>query len=81
MLKKVIRAVARAHHKTGVPYYDTFRSFEENGLLQVQIFEEEGVDLSKVLIGHSGDTNNLGYLEILLEKRCFYWYGPLWSDS
>lgn len=70
-VEKVIRAVARAHHRTGVPIMTHSVPSKENGLLQVQIFEEEGVDLSKVLIGHSGDTNNLDYLEILLEKGVF----------
>ena len=44
---------------------------KETGLLQIQIFEEEGVDLSKVLIGHCGDTDNLDYLERVLDKGVY----------
>ena len=36
------------------------------GLEQQRIFAEEGVDLSRVVIGHSGDTTDLAYLEELM---------------
>ena len=36
------------------------------GLDQQRIFREEGVDLSRVVIGHSGDTTDLAYLEELV---------------
>ena len=35
---------------------------------QIEIFLEEGVDLAKVQIAHSGDTDDLDYIERLLEK-------------
>ena len=31
-----------------------------------RIFEEEGVDLTRVVIGHSGDSTDVGYLEELI---------------
>ncbi|MEW9673538.1 phosphotriesterase [Ammoniphilus sp. 3BR4] len=70
-VEKVIRAVARAHRRTGVPIMTHSVPAKENGLLQIQIFEEEGVDLSKVLIGHCGDTDNLDYLERVLDKGVY----------
>ena len=33
---------------------------------QQRIFKEEGVDLSRVVIGHCGDTDDLDYLEELI---------------
>ena len=36
------------------------------GLEQQRIFTEEGVDLSRVVIGHSGDSTDIGYLEELI---------------
>jgi len=33
----------------------------------VRIFREEGADLSKVVIGHAGDTNDLDYLTELAD--------------
>jgi phosphotriesterase-related protein len=70
-VEKVIRAVARAHHRTGVPIMTHSVPSKENGLMQLEIFEQEGVNLSKVLIGHCGDTDNLDYLEKVLEKGAF----------
>ena len=35
---------------------------------QIEIFEEEGVDLAKVQIAHTGDTDDLDYIEGVLEK-------------
>ena len=35
------------------------------------MFESEGVDLSRVVIGHSGDTADLEYLEELLERGSY----------
>jgi len=41
------------------------------GLEQQRIFEEEGVDLTRVVIGHCGDTTDIEYLEKLMEKGSF----------
>lgn len=65
-VEKVIRAVARAHLQTGLPIMTHSHPATETGLKQIVIFEEEGVDLTKVLIGHCGDTDNLDYIERVL---------------
>ena len=38
------------------------------GPRQVEIFLEEGVDPKKIQIAHTGDTDDLDYIEGLLEK-------------
>jgi len=65
-IDRVLRAVARAHHLTGAPISTHTHAPTRRGLDQQKIFAEEGVDLSRVVIGHSGDTTDLGYLEELL---------------
>ena len=62
-VERVLRAVARAHRRTGVPISTHTHAVSERGLDQQRIFEEEGVDLTRVVIGHSGDTADLRYLE------------------
>ena len=62
----VLRAVAKAHRSTGVPISTHTHARTERGLEQQRIFEEEGVDLSRVIIGHSGDTTDIDYLEKLI---------------
>ena len=66
-----LRAVARAHRVTGVPVSTHSHAGTRGGLEQQRIFEEEGVDLSRVIIGHSGDTTDLEYLEKLIAKGSF----------
>ncbi|BBZ24886.1 phosphotriesterase family protein [Mycolicibacter hiberniae] len=65
-VERVLRAVANAHRRTGVPISTHTHAGTRRGLEQQRIFEEEGVDLSRVVIGHSGDSTDLGYLEELI---------------
>lgn len=65
-VERVLRAVAQAHKRTGVPISTHTHAGLRRGLEQQRIFEEEGVDLSRVVIGHSGDSTDLGYLEELI---------------
>jgi hypothetical protein len=60
-----LRAVAQAHRHTGVPISTHTHAASRRGLDQQKIFAEEGVDLTRVVIGHSGDTTDLDYLEEL----------------
>ncbi|TAK56728.1 MAG: phosphotriesterase [Dehalococcoidia bacterium] len=65
-VEKVLRAVARAHRRTGVPISTHTHAATKRGLEQQRIFTEEGVDLRRVVIGHCGDTEDVGYLEQLI---------------
>ncbi len=65
-VERVLRAVAKAHLATGVPITTHTHAHTRRGLEQQRIFAEEGVDLSRVIIGHSGDTTDLDYLEELI---------------
>jgi phosphotriesterase-related protein len=62
-----LRAVARAHRETGAPITTHTDVAERTGLDQQRILAEEGVDLSRVIIGHSGDSTDLTYLRALLD--------------
>ncbi|MBM7599471.1 phosphotriesterase-related protein [Virgibacillus halotolerans] len=68
---KVLRAVARAHKKTNVPIMVHSHPDSQNGLKQLEIFKEEGVDPRGVLIAHCGDTDNLDYLIKILDQGAF----------
>ena len=70
-VERVLRAVAVAHRLTGVPISTHTHARKRRGLDQQKVFEEEGVDLSRVVIGHSGDTTDLDYLEELISKGSF----------
>jgi len=64
----VLRGAARAQKATGVPISTHTWAPERVGDQQVHIFEDEGVDLGRVYIGHSNDTTDLDYLVRLLKK-------------
>jgi len=64
----ILRAAARAHHRTGIPISTHTWSPDRVGEQQVRILEEEGVDLNRVYIGHSNDDTDLDYLLGLLDK-------------
>ena len=66
-VERILRAVAKTHRKTGLPISTHTHATTRRGLDQQRVFTEEGVDLSRVVIGHSGDTTDLEYLEELLE--------------
>jgi phosphotriesterase-related protein len=70
-VERVLRAVAQAHRRTGVPISTHTHAATRRGLEQQRIFAEEGVDLSRVVIGHSGDTTDLGYLEELISAGSY----------
>lgn len=70
-VERVLRAVAQAHRQTGVPISTHTHAHTERGLEQQRIFEEEGVDLSRVIIGHSGDTTDIAYLEKLVAQGSY----------
>jgi phosphotriesterase-related protein len=65
-VERALRAVAQAHRRTGVPISTHTHARKRRGLDQQRIFREEGVDLRRVIIGHSGDTTDICYLEDLL---------------
>ncbi len=65
-VERTLRACALAHRQTGCPITTHTSAARKRGLDQQRIFKEEGVDLSRVVIGHCGDTEDLDYLEELI---------------
>jgi phosphotriesterase-related protein len=70
-IKKVLRACARVHRATGVPITTHTFAAGQTGTVQQDIFESEGVDLSRVIIGHSGDSKDIDYLLRLIGRGSY----------
>jgi phosphotriesterase-related protein len=66
--RKLLQATARAHRLTGVPISTHTAVFNRSGLAQQDVFEECGVDLGRVVIGHCGDSDDISYLEAILTR-------------
>jgi phosphotriesterase-related protein len=67
-IEKIHRAAARASVRTGAPIMAHSRPASNTAPRQIEIFVEEGVDPAKVQIAHTGDTDDLDYIEGVLEK-------------
>jgi phosphotriesterase-related protein len=70
-VEKIHRAVARASVQTGAPIMAHSMPAVGTGPRQVEIFKEEGVDLSRVQIAHCGDSEDIGYIEGLLAEGVY----------
>lgn len=65
--KGLLRASAIAARETGVPITTHSDPHTRGGLEQLEMFAAEGVDLTRVVIGHSGDTTDIEYLKAIMD--------------
>jgi phosphotriesterase-related protein len=70
-VEKIHRAVARASVQTGAPIMAHSMPAVSTGPRQVDIFEEEGVDLARVQIAHCGDSEDVDYIEGLIDRGVY----------
>jgi len=70
-VEKVHRACARASVQTGAPIMAHSMPAAGTGPRQVEIFLEEGVAPEKIQIAHCGDTDDLDYIEGLLDQGVY----------
>src|SRR5215475_9201820 len=68
VIENILRASARAQKATGVPISTHTWAAGRTGEAQQAIVAQEGVDLRRVIIGHSGDSDDLKYLRGLMER-------------
>lgn len=68
---ELLVAVACAAVETGLPVFCHTTVHNRSGERVGDIFEENGVKPEKLVLGHSGDSNDIDYLESLL-RRGFY---------
>ena len=66
-VERVMRAVAKAHQRTGVPITVHTHPGSQSGLVVQRVFGEEGVDPGRVVLGHSGDTTDADHLSALAD--------------
>jgi phosphotriesterase-related protein len=69
-VERVLRAVCRAHAETGAPITVHTHPHSGVGREVVRVLREEGADLAKVVLGHSGDSTDLDYLTELADTGC-----------
>jgi phosphotriesterase-related protein len=77
--ERVLRASARAHLQTGAPI-STHASMFPVGLVQLEILREEGVDLSRVVIGHADTYLDHGYHTAVLQAGAYLQFDSIARD-
>jgi len=61
-VERVLRSVAYAHRETGAPITVHTNAVQQTGTWVLDVLREESADLTKVVVGHSGDSGDLDYL-------------------
>jgi phosphotriesterase-related protein len=69
--RKLLQVAARLHRATGVPISTHTDVHSGTGRAQQEVFAEEGVDLTRVVIGHCGDSEDVAHLEAILKCGSF----------
>jgi phosphotriesterase-related protein len=65
---RIMRAVAKAHRQTGAPITVHTHPGTKTGLAVKKLLcEEEGVDATRVVLGHSGDSDDVDHLSALAD--------------
>lgn len=67
-VKNIMQAVTDAHLETGAPIFTHSDPALRNGLEQQDYLASRGVDLTGVVIGHCGDSDDLDYLREIADR-------------
>jgi phosphotriesterase-related protein len=70
-VERLALAVANVHGRTGVPVCTHAHAPTKRGLEQQRLLASRGVDLGRVLVGHSNETTDLGYLEQVIDNGSY----------
>lgn len=70
-LDKTMRAIGRVGAEQGLPVFAHHHPAVGNGEAVLDLFEDCGLPLSQLILGHSGDTADLDYLERMLQRGCY----------
>ncbi|MCL4459885.1 MAG: phosphotriesterase-related protein [Chloroflexi bacterium] len=78
--EKVLRAAARAHLRTGAAI-STHTGYGTMGLEQLDILENEGADLRRVIIGHSDINPDLDYHLAIVQRGANLEYDTIGKEK
>ncbi|MDR2988743.1 MAG: phosphotriesterase-related protein, partial [Nocardiopsaceae bacterium] len=70
-LERIANAVASVHLRTGAPICTHAHAPTQRGLEQQRLLAGRGVDLGRVMIGHSNETTDLGYLTKIIDDGSY----------
>ncbi len=69
--RHLLKVASLVHKATGVPISSHATVANYIGLAQQDVFEDEGVDLGKVIIGHQGDSVDADFIEAIIKRGSY----------
>jgi len=69
--ERLLTASATAARESGLPVSTHATHKNDGAQRQLDILEAHGVPMSRVVIGHCGDTNDVDFLEKILRRGCY----------
>ena len=78
--EKSLQTMALVQRETNLPLFAHNYHAMKTAYDQMKIFEKYGVNLEKVIIGHSCDSRDIEYLESFLRQGCYLGYDRIWAD-
>jgi phosphotriesterase-related protein len=70
-VQRLAVAVAHVHARTGAPICTHADAPHQRGLDQQHVLADHGVDLGRVMIGHSNESTDIGYLEQIIANGSY----------
>jgi phosphotriesterase-related protein len=70
-VERLANAVASVHQRTGAPICTHAHAPSKRGLAQQRVLAGRGVDLGRVMIGHSNETADLDYLTKIIDDGSY----------
>jgi len=70
-VERLALAIANVHGRTGTPICTHAHAPTKRGLDQQRLLTSRGVDLGRVMVGHSNETTDLGYLEQIIDNGSY----------
>lgn len=68
---KLHRAIGRVAADLNLPIFCHHNPLSKCGGQIIDILEEVGVPANKIILGHTGDSNDIEYIESLLKRGCY----------
>lgn len=78
--KMLITTMAIVQHETNLPMFAHNEHSIKTPYEQIKIFEKNGVNLEKVIIGHCSDSDDADYLEDILKNGCFVGFDRIYPS-
>ncbi len=79
--RMLLDTMSIVQRETNAPMYAHSSHAIKTGYEQLEIFEKNGVNLEKIVIGHCSDTNDITYLLDLAQSGCYLGFDRIYPGA